>query len=189
MVANKRVLAALMTAALVSFGGLTLAGCSQSNSEEIVREGVTEELESLKRLDDSLLDQLSTNAEMIQLTMYGVDPKDFASTYLDGFDYRIDSVTVEGNKATAVVVLTCKSTSVFAETLEAAYEEMANDDSLMDLSPYERNDRIGQVMMETLESIPVAETAPINLEFQLDGNMWTITPESEKSLSTALFSE
>lgn len=187
MVRFKRGLAGLLAVALLAFGGLALAGCGPSD-EEVVREGVTKELDSLKNLDQGLVDELAAAAGADQLAEFGIDAKEFVSTYLGGFDYRIDDVTVDGDMATATVTLTCKSFSAYAESIESATAELAGDESLADLSEEELDQKLGQTIMDAIAAVPAAETAPVALTFELKDNTWTPTADAERALSEALFS-
>lgn len=187
MTRGKKGIIALLTVAMLAFGGVALVGCGPSD-EEVVRQGVTDELNRLKQLDAELVDELAANAGAEDLAAFGIDAKEFVSTYLSGFDYRIDSVTVDGDMATATVTLTCKSFSAYNDALEAAAAEMANDESLADMSEEELNQKLGQTIMDAIAGVPSAETAPIDLTFELKDNVWSPTSDAERALSEALFS-
>ncbi|WP_080797366.1 hypothetical protein [Arabiibacter massiliensis] len=187
MVRIKRGLAGLLVAALLAFGAFALVSCGPS-AEEVVREGVTKELDSLKNLDASLVDELAASAGVEQLADFGIDAKEFVSTYLGGFDYRIDDVTVNGDAATATVTLTCKSFAAYTDALEAASAELAGDESLADLSEEELNQKLGQTIMDAIAAVPATETAPVALTFERKDNVWTPTADAQHALSNALFS-
>ena len=92
-----------------------------------MRQGVADELERLKTHDEALLDELAADSGVDQLATYGIDAKSFIAAYLDGFDYRIDEVKVDGDSATATVVLTCKKFDAFAQALTEATTALAED--------------------------------------------------------------
>ena len=122
----KTVVAACLAAVALSVGALSLGACGPS-AEEVVRQGVADELERLKTHDEALLDELAADSGVDQLATYGIDAKSFIAAYLDGFDYRIDEVKVDGDSATATVVLTCKKFDAFAQALTEATTALAED--------------------------------------------------------------
>ena len=91
----KTIVAACLAAVALSVGALSLGACGPS-AEEVVRQGVADELERLKTHDEALLDELAADSGVDQLATYGIDAKSFIAAYLDGFDYRIDEVKVDG---------------------------------------------------------------------------------------------
>ena len=182
----KRIAAACLTAALAAFGAAALAGCGPSN-EEIVRQGVTEELEAVKALDPALLDEMAANEGLAQLAAYGIDAKEFVSSYLAGFDYRVDEVKVDGDTAQATVVLTCKSFNAFATGFTEAVTALSADESVPNMGDEEVDQLIGQTVMDTLAAVEPTETAPVTLAFELKDNVWSPTAEAEQVITEALF--
>ena len=186
MVSIKKFAATFLAAALLAMGAVALVGCGQNN-EEVVRAGVATELDKLKNLDDETLSLLASEAGADDLAEFGIDSKEFVSSYLSGFDYRIDGVTVDGDTATATVVLTCKSFSQYSSSLEEATNALVQDESILDMTSEELNTKIGEVVMNTIAEVPVAETDPIELTFALQDNTWTPTDDTEQAIGSALF--
>lgn len=182
----KTIMAACLAAAVLSFGALSLVGCGPS-AEEVVRQGVTDELERLKTHDAALLDELAADSGADQLVAYGIDAQTFIAAYLDGFDYRIDEVTVEGDDATATVVLTCKKFDAFTQALTEATTALAEDEETAALDGDELNAKIGQVVLEVLAGVEPTESNPVELPFARTDNVWSPAPGAEQALSTALF--
>lgn len=184
----KAVLTAGIAFALFAAGAVFLAGCGPS-AEEVVRQGVSDELERLKTHDSELLAELAADSGAGQLAVYGIDAEEFIGAYLGGFDYRIDDVTVDGDTAAATVVLTCKKFNEFTTALSAASMALAEDEATAALSEDELNQKIGQAVLDTLASLEPSESAPIELSFALQDNVWTPTGDAERALSAALFAE
>ena len=176
----KTIVAACLAAVALSVGALSLGACGPS-AEEVVRQGVADELERLKTHDEALLgvDQLAT---------YGIDAKSFIAAYLDGFDYRIDEVKVDGDSATATVVLTCKKFDAFAQALTEATTELAEDEQTAELDADQINEKVGQLVLEALGSVEPTESNPVELPFTRTDNAWGPASGAEQALSTALFS-
>lgn len=186
MKSMKAVFAASLAVVLLAAGAVSLIGCGPS-SEEIVRQGVTDELERLKTHDSELLAELAADSGADQLSVYGIDAQEFIAAYLDGFDYRIDEVTVDGDTATATVVLTCKKFDSFTSALSEASMALAKDEETAALSEDDINQKIGQTVLEVLASLEPSESTPVELSFALQDKVWMPTPGTEKALSAALF--
>lgn len=182
----KRALAALLAAALLALGAASLAGCGPDH-EKVVREGVTAELESIKNMDEAFIQQLESDPSLSAMGIqYGIDMEEFFRSYLEGFDYRIDEVKVEGDAATVAVALTCKSYSGFEEAMVAGTEEALADPSLLTKTSDEINQIIGQLIMDAIADAQTVEGDPLTLTYELEGSTWTPTPESEQLLSASL---
>lgn len=183
----KRIAAVLLAGTLLAFGGVALVGCGPS-AEEVVREGVAGELDSLKNLDEARMAELVEDVDAAELSAFGIEPKEFLAAYLDGFDYRIDDVTVDGDTAKATVVLTSKSFAAYTEELEKASEALGAEVAGGEMGEDEVNQRIGQAVMDALSAVPATETEPVELSFTLEGNTWTPTADAENAIANALFS-
>lgn len=182
----KAILAGCLAAAVLSFGALSFVGCGPS-AEEVVHQGVADELERLKGHDTTLLDELAVDNGAGQLAAYGIDAQTFIAAYLDGFDYRIDEVKVEDDSATATVVLTCKKLDAFTQALTEATAALAEDEETAALGTDELNAKIGEVVLEVLAGVEPAESSPVELPFTRVDNVWSPAPGAEQALSTALF--
>ncbi len=183
----KRIIATFLAAALLTLGAVALVGCGGPSDEEIVRQGVTDELDKIKNLDTETIDQMALEVGAAGFENYGIDPKEFVTSYLNGFDYRIDDVTVDGQEATATVVLTCKSFTEYEAALTEAATALAEDESIVDLSQEEINMKYGQVVMDTLAGVSVQETEPLALTFELQDKTWMPTADAQKALADAMF--
>lgn len=182
----KTLVAACLAAVVLTCGAVALTGCGPS-AEDVVRQGVSDELERLKTHDPAMIEELAADASAKDLSAYGIDPQEFVASYLDGFDYRIDDVAVDGDTATATVVLTCKKFDVFAEKLMEASAALALDEEVAALQGDELNAKIGATVLEVLASVEPAETEPVELPFTLKDNTWSPASGAEAALSSALF--
>lgn len=182
-----RILAAVMLVAL-SVG--LLVGCGEKVSdEEVIKEGITEELESIKSLDDEVLDELSVESMAAELEPLGIDGKEFMKAYLEGFDYTIGDINVEDDTATVEITLKCKSFNDYNTALQNAANELTGDvEALASMSEDELNKKLGEVIMQTIGEIEVKETDPITLTYKLDDNTWTPEEDAETLISNAMLS-
>lgn len=180
------VAAACAAAAVLAIGGVVLAGCGPDN-EELVRQAVTEDLELVKAHDAALLEKLAKEADAEGLAAYGIDPATFASSYLEGFDYRVDEVTVEGETAQATVTITCKSLDALNAALDQAVATMAAGEEVANMSEEDVDRLVGQSVLDALASLEPVEKAPVKLGFILKDKMWSPADGVERALADALF--
>lgn len=184
----KKVFAAVSASALLVFTLGVMTGCNSGPSdEEVIRKSLTEELDQIKNMDDAFMTEMAADMDVDELATYGIDGVEFMKTYLDGFDYKIDEVTVDGNKATAKVTLTCKSFTAYNSAVQQAATDLASDSArLQAMSKDELNQLLGQTVMDALAGVEVAETDQITIGFTKNGNTWTPDAASEQEITTAM---
>ena len=158
------------------------------NHEQAIRDQLTSKLESIKNLDESYTSAFASDPSMTELEEFGIDTNELIAAYLGGFDYRIDDVTVDGDTATATVVLTTKSFSEFNDAVTASLDNLLNDESVYNLSQDELYARLGQAMMDAINSLPTHENEPLQITYELIDNTWTPTADSASAVESALIS-
>ena len=178
--------AACLAAAVLAIGGAALAGCGP-DSEELVRQAVTEDLDLVKAHDAALLEKMAAEADVEGLAVYGVDPAAFLSAYLDGFDYRVDEVAVDGETARASVVLTCKSFDAFGAALDQAVTSLSAGEGVANMGEEETSQLVGKTLMDVLASVEAVEKAPVELKFTLKDKAWIPSSSVERAIADALF--
>ena len=104
-----KTLACTLCASLALVSGLVLTGCSGTNPEEAIRQDITTNFDEIKNLDDAAMDELAEEVGNTGLESYGIETTELLTSMLDGFDYSIESVTVDGDTAVAEVSVTAKS--------------------------------------------------------------------------------
>ncbi|WP_449316378.1 hypothetical protein [Rubneribacter sp.] len=181
----KRAVPFLLAGALALAGILPATGCGPSAEETITGEAV-ESLEAVKTQRPELMDALGADPALEGLGAIGVDARAFLSSYLAGFDYRIEDVSAEGDEATVTIVLTCKSMKAFNEELDRFAEGLASDESVPNMTQEELNGLVAQAAIETMEALSPAETAPIALSFKREEGLWKPAAGSEAALTGAL---
>ncbi len=111
-----------------------------------------------------------------------MDGQEYANALLDGFDYSIEDVTVNGKEATATIVMTQKD--IDETEAETIMEELANDPEFMAMSQDERKTAVSDRIFEYIESVEAAPQEPVTLEFVLNGNTWEPTEASATRLQS-----
>ncbi len=176
-------LAAIGVSAMMVMSVGALAGCNAANeaNEEVIREAITQELDPYKNHDSRAVDQIrSQNA--VALATVGIDGEQYAEALLDGFDYAIEDVTVDGNNATATLVMTQKN--IDENEAEAIMEELVEDPAFVAMTDDERKAAVGEKIFEYIESVPSAPQDPVELEFVMEGNMWNLTDDSKTKMES-----
>lgn len=167
---------------------ITIVGCSsKEKDEELIRTALTEELDSIKNQDEDFMKELEQSADIKELGEMGIDANEFMSEYLKGFDYSIEDVTVEDKTAVANVVLKCRSFQEYQTRLEEATNNMIADaEALAEMTEEELQAKIGEILITTISEVEVKETETISVDYELVGDTWTATEESEEKIANAL---
>lgn len=176
-------MATILFAAVLSLG--VLSSCGES-TEQIITDSLTAELDSIKNMDESFMSELSSDPSIQDLEEFGIDTNKFIASYLNGFDYRIEGVSVEDDTATATVVLTTKGFQEFNNALETALGDILNSPDLATMGEEQIYAAVGEKVMAAIESITPQETDPIQITYQLVDDTWTPTEDSTASLESAL---
>ena len=178
-----RAFATMIAAVLAVCCGLALGACSSGpDPEEAIREDLTANLDEIKNLDDETIGELAEEMGSLGLEDYGVGAEDIVASMIDGFDYSIDSIDVEGDAATASVTVTAKSMS---ELMDLDYDAMADD--LIDAVMSEEIDAtdddainawVGEYVMGMIDAIEPVEK-DITLTYVNGDDGWELDESSE----------
>lgn len=187
-VLTRGILSSLLVIAAMMGALTSLTACSgQKSDDQVIRESLTAELDSIKNLDDSFVNELSESIDMSQLSVYGIDGVEFMKAYLNGFDYAIDSVTVDGDTAQAQITLTCKSYTGYQQALQDAVSlKIANPDELAGKSNDDINQEIGEIVIGSLDGVELAATQPITITYTRDGDEWKPASSTSGDIAAAL---
>lgn len=181
-----KALTGMLCATLALVGGLVLTGCSGADPEEAVRADLTANFDQLKNLEGDALEEIADGMGNTGLEQYGLENTEVITAMLDGFDYTIDSVAVDGDTATAEVTVTSKSMSelmnldtdaLTADLMEAitSGELDPNDDDAI-------NAWAGEYMMGLVEQIEPSEKT-ISLTYVNGEDGWTMDDSSASEVA------
>lgn len=122
-----RVTAVVVTLALAVGLGFSLAACSSSsNDKDLITKGITEMLDNFKNPTEASLSQYvaGNEAQLAQLEAYGVDYVELFQHLFKHFDYTINDVQINGDKA--VVKMTVENINV-ANVMNETTASLQND--------------------------------------------------------------
>lgn len=150
-----RRLAASICALAVALGCMcTLIGCGPSD-EEMCKEAVDSTLSQFKNVDDELLDSVLDELPSSLQSSYesvGLDFKAMFKSWLDGYDYKLDSLQIDGNKATANVTVTCKKLMpAMTQGADKATSDFASG-TVLPKTQDEATKYVAQKMMDALDA-------------------------------------
>ena len=186
-VMKKKLLLAPLMAALVACVVL-LSGCGGPSVEELITNDLTSQFDEIKNGGDDFLSGLG-EASGDEFEQLGIDPKEYAKSYLEGFDYKIGDVTVDEDKgtATAEVTITCKSMNKIVEDFATQYQEKI---AALDTMPSEDDlyKMAGQVMVDVTKA---AKTKDTKVTFKYSANKdneWSADDSATTEMMNAMMS-
>ena len=181
-----KALTGMLCATLALVGGLVLTGCSGADPEEAVRADLTANFDQLKNLEGDALEEIADGMGNIGLEQYGLENIEVITAMLDGFDYTIDSVTVDGDTATAEVTVTSKSMSELmnldTDALTADLMEAVTSGELDPSDDDAINAWAGEYMMGLVEQIEPSEKT-ISLTYVNGDDGWTMDDSSASEVA------
>lgn len=166
----KRIIAAIAACALVAGVLIAIPGCGPNN-EELIREAVTERYDAYKQADDVTLSRIVTSLENEGLAELGIDDTEFATAVVEGFDYHIDDIVVNGNEAVVTITFAGKSYTDLLSEIASTTETLANDPSFAALSQDERLATAGTMVMNAFDGLEV-KNETVDLGYELVDNKW-----------------
>lgn len=186
-VMKKKLLLAPLMAALVACVVL-LSGCGGPSVEELITNDLTSQFDEIKNGGDDFLSGLE-EASGDEFEQLGIDPKEYAKSYLEGFDYKIGDVTVDEDKgtATAEVTITCKSMNKIVEDFAAQYQEKI---AALDTMPSEDDlyKMAGQVMVDVTKAAKTKDTKVTFKYSANEDNEWSADDSATTEMMNAMMS-
>ncbi len=192
---KKKLLLAPLMAALVACVVL-LSGCGGPSVEELITNDLTSQFDEIKNGGDDFLAGLE-EASGDEFEQLGIDPKEYAKSYLEGFDYKIGDVTVDEDKgtattvdedkgtATAEVTITCKSMNKIVEDFATQYQEKV---AALDAMPSEDDlyKMAGQVMVDVTKSAKPKDSKVTFKYSADDDNVWSADDSAVTEMMSAM---
>jgi hypothetical protein len=169
---NMKKVALFATAALMGLALMfALTGCG-ANNEKVIRDGLTDELNELK----------DPNSTTVTEAAQGLST-DVITAWLDGFDFEIGTIAIEGDTAEATVTITCKQ--IYPAVMAAQERILGGEEDLTGLSSDEIESRMNELIVEELQS-----ASPVSTELVIpcnkSDNTWSVDVTSTSELTNAL---
>lgn len=182
-----KTLAGTLCATLVLVGGLVLTGCSETNPEDAIRQDITANFDQIKNLDDAAIEELADEMGETGLEDYGIDTTELITSMLDGFDYSIESITVDGDNAEATLSVTSKSMGELMNMDADAMTEALMEDLMSGALDANDDDAVnvwaGEYVMNLVDAIEPSEKT-ITLAYVNGDDGWELDESSGDALET-----
>lgn len=144
-----------MAVAVVASCATLLTACGDPAAA--IRDDISGKLETIKQGDTEFVDGLAESVSGFDTLQ--IDAAEFMDCYLEGFDYEVEGVDVDGDTATAHVAITCKSFSDILGDYESAAMEIVDS---LDIDTMPSDEEIyamaGEAMMDATEAAEVKST-------------------------------
>ncbi len=167
--------------ALAAFCLVVLSACGGPSVEDMIREDLTTQFEEIKSGEDDIIDEIAEGAGSDFETL-GVDPAEFVRSYIDGFDYTINDITVEDATATANVTVSCKSMNdILTEFQTQFVARLGEYDASTVPSEEGLYAMAGEIMMEATNNAEVKSTDCSFTYSKDDEGTWSADDDSVES--------
>ena len=174
------VIVAILTACALAFA---LTGCGNSD-EKAIRTGLENQFKQFKDPKSDLWQKDMKDA-ISELEGIGISSTDLVNAWIEGFAAEIGTITIDGNKATADVKITCKQ---FFPAVNAATDKLLSDPNLASMSESEMMKKFGELIISELKaSKPVTTT--LKIPCTKSGNTWTEAAGAEAEYNKALLGQ
>lgn len=190
-------IAACAAAAMLVLGlGLVSAGCSQQSEApddptELVKAELTKGFDQVKdqltNIDNETLNAMFDADALAQFEAMGLDGAEFVKGLLDGFDYEIGEITINGDKAEAAVTLKMKDLKEWMSNVEESAIQLAMENP--NISEAELMSQMGPLMMDALGKVEGMADIPITVTATESNGTWTVDGDAlSQEVSQAMMS-
>lgn len=165
---------------------LVLTGCGGPSAEQLIREDLEAQFAEVKADNGEMLEAIESSAGE-NFDSLGIDPGEFMNTYLDGFAYTINEITVEDKTANANVTVTAKSMGDIVNEFQLQFTEYLSGIDLTTISGEEELfQQAGQILLEVAQSVEPQEVDCNFTYSQDDEGVWSADESAASELTNAL---
>jgi len=158
----------------------SLTGCGNAD-ERAIRKGLTDEFNKFKDPKSDLW-QKEMKKELKELANYGINTDDLINAWVKNFSFKVGTIKIDGDKATAEVSITCRQ---FWPAFEAATARLLQEDLASFPNEASVYKKYGELIVDELnKQTPV--TTNIKIPCVKDGTTWTEAAGAEDEYSRAL---
>lgn len=174
---------ALMVLVLSTLSAFCSCGASD---EQRISDALSTELDQVKNHDSSYLDAVLGDDAKQTLTTVGIEPEAFMAVYLDGFDYRIDSINVDKDSATAQVSIAAKSLSSITSQLQADAQASVNAGTGSNLTEEEIQQQVSEQALGYARDAQLQDKPAITISLKRTESVWTVDPQTRSVIEQVL---
>lgn len=190
----KRATTILLALAMSAGLCIGLAACSSTqNDEQVIRSELDKAFAALKNPTDDVIKEFADEATLQEMEEFGVDPAEMLKHFFGKFEYTIDSVKVDGDKAVATVTTTnvdfqavmddfTNNITSNDELMAKVTETMATATSEKDLYPI-----IFEYLFKAIDESDKLATDTYDISIEKKNGTWDFTEEGKQTLMSAMF--
>lgn len=177
-------LSTLMVAIALVIG---LSACGGPSDAELIRTDLEEYFGKTEEATDQFAEGLESSAGE-DLDTLGITEDEFTEAYLDGYDYEIGEITVDGDTATAEVTLSIKSMGDIMTDFQSEFTDWVYS---VDASEVTSEDDLykqaGQILLQVTKDAPATETThEVKYSKNSDGE-WEMDSDSESEIMSSIY--
>ncbi|MGI6221553.1 MAG: hypothetical protein ACOYIP_06780 [Coriobacteriales bacterium] len=187
-------IAAATAAAMLVLGLGLAAGCSQqsggsepTDDAALINEQITESFDAVKTqlssVDNATLNSMFSSDDLASFEAMGLDGAEFVKELMNGFDYEVGDITVNGDVAEAAVTMKMKDLKEWMSAIEDGAIQLAMDNP--GITQDEMMAQMGPLMMDALQNIEGMVDIPITINAEKKNGEWVI---DQDALSTEVSS-
>lgn len=169
---------ATVFALIVLASAVCAFGCSSPDNENAIRNTIVQEFDSYKNMDQAAISKVLKPTENSGLEKLGITGEQYASNVLEGFDYSINDINIDGKTATADVTIVSKSMSDFETKFNALVDNIEPLSSSSSVNKEDITTTIGECAIEAFKETQLI-SENVTLQFELRGNTWVSTNASQ----------
>ena len=191
---QNKVMAALaaMVCCMLAFSFMFgLAGCGKSD-EAVIRETISQTLDKFKAPTRETLEPIvvKSGTDLSYIEEYGIDPYELIGHCLSHFDYTIDSVTIDGDTATASLTLKNADVAVAVKSVQSEMTENADDYADILSSEEALREFMKTFFDKVYEKLDASEElveTPATLKLNKVDGQWQVDDDSVTNLVSGMF--
>lgn len=187
----------LVVTAVMAVGlcfGLAACGGAANNDEQLIKSELDKAFSTLKNPTEDSIKELAGDdlSNLDELKKYGVDPIEMMQHFFSKFDYTIDGVKVDGDKATASVTITNVD---YGTVLNETVADLQNNQEFMSqaASVYVSEGEEGMYKLifdevyKAIDNSDKLATNSVDIALEKKDGQWDFTEQGQKDLMSAMF--
>ena len=193
---TKKLTTIFISIMLAAMGLVFLGGCAASPAQEI-RDDINYQLGGLKNHDQAAINDLLSNimsGQIDTLRDLSVNLDEYVDSYLDGFDYTIGDINVQGNQATVQLTIRYKDPAQVSEAIQKSVTNYLGDGSVFNLfggnadETQAESSTLGNLVMEAVQSVQNTDVKNLTIQFENKDGRWVPTENLDALLNSVIFS-
>lgn len=162
-----------------------LTGCGPSDEERIAQ-ALTNEFELVKQHDDAYIADVMSQDTASSLQQTGIDAQSYISSFLDGFDYRIDAIEIDKDHAIANVAITCKSLSDITQALQNDLQNAESSGAGVNMTEDQITETVAENALGYIQNAQAKEHEPFTISLTLQNKEWVVDPQVRSAIENVM---